>query len=326
PEDLRFVLSKVPTKASVSFFKTPDSQTKSREELFAEADALDSSIPHFPTIISSNKITISTQEGDEVIQALQDFQNRLKTANIGDVVELSMEVFTVAKEISRRIELDGGAALIVDYGDEEIKGDTLRAIKGHVLGKNPLIQPGEWDLSADVDFRMIKYGASNEFVRVNGPITQEWFLTQLGINARLEVLMNAVRSSTKISESEKEHQLVELKSGFSRLIEGSGKSTEESVPGHTGMGNLYKVVAITRASDPTPYSFGDNQFIDEEEYERTKVEKEKEAAIKTLEMKREKELKREEKNKLAKEFYKKMYDEEEEREKEKREKENEKGK
>ena len=41
--------------------------------------------------------------------------------------------------------------LIADYGHSGEKGDTLRAFKGHAL-QDPLKEPGDADLTADVDF------------------------------------------------------------------------------------------------------------------------------------------------------------------------------
>ena len=57
----------------------------------------------------------------------------------------------LVSSIAERIVADGGALLVADYGHCGEKGDTLRAFRGHAL-QDPLKEPGDADLTADVDF------------------------------------------------------------------------------------------------------------------------------------------------------------------------------
>ena len=66
-------------------------------------------------------------------------------------VEVCPQAGVLVKGLAERIVADGGALLIADYGHGGEKGDTLRAFKGHAL-QDPLKEPGDADLTADVDF------------------------------------------------------------------------------------------------------------------------------------------------------------------------------
>lgn len=121
-------------------------------------------------------------------------------------LEVSPQSMTVAKEISDRVDEDGGIALIIDYGQDSPPGDTLRVIcqvkinncndKFHNLiltfkafkqhkQVDPLLHTGSSDLTADVDFSLIKKVAQN--AKVFGPVTQGKFLQNMHGDDRLKV-------------------------------------------------------------------------------------------------------------------------------------------
>ena len=73
-----------------------------------------------------------------------------------EMVEMSPSAWTMAKMISERIVEHGGAALIADYGhDGGGDGDTLRAFRHH-RQVDPLELPGTADITADVDFGLLR--------------------------------------------------------------------------------------------------------------------------------------------------------------------------
>lgn len=74
-------------------------------------------------------------------------------------VEVCPESFRYAGSISRRVSEDGGAALIIDYGDDKIITDSLQAIRKHKF-TSVLDDPGSADLSAHVDFGAIRHAAT----------------------------------------------------------------------------------------------------------------------------------------------------------------------
>lgn len=82
-------------------------------------------------------------------------------------------------------------ALFIDYGPSAgAPCDTLRAYKnGQQV--HPLVCPGEADLTVDVDFGRLTRLATRAGLQVSGPITQGAFLGTLGIENRLQALIQA---------------------------------------------------------------------------------------------------------------------------------------
>ncbi|KAJ3196594.1 NADH dehydrogenase [ubiquinone] complex I, assembly factor 7 [Irineochytrium annulatum] len=149
----------------------------------------------------------------------------------GEQIEVSPESFTVAEKIGRMIEQDGGAGLIIDYG------------KNHGIRKHQftpaLSQPGETDLSVDVDFSFISQAVASSGARSHGPMTQGTFLRAMGIVQRMMVLMQSCDGAAR----------KELAQTYERLVGNSATN---------GMGEVYKVLAIACSTSPPPYPFFEN--------------------------------------------------------------------
>ncbi|CAK9301607.1 unnamed protein product [Gordionus sp. m RMFG-2023] len=75
----------------------------------------------------------------------------IKENETRDHVEISPEIGSILKIMCDRLSENGGFALICDYGHLGDKSDTFRAFKNHEI-QDPLSNPGECDLTADVDF------------------------------------------------------------------------------------------------------------------------------------------------------------------------------
>nr|KAF6448133.1 NADH:ubiquinone oxidoreductase complex assembly factor 7 [Rousettus aegyptiacus] len=105
-----------------------------------------------------------------------------------DHVEVSPDAGVIIQELSQRIALTGGAALIADYGHDGTKTDTFRGFCGHKL-HDVLIAPGTADLTADVDFSYLRRMAQEKVASL-GPIKQQTFLKNMGIDVRLKVLLD----------------------------------------------------------------------------------------------------------------------------------------
>jgi NADH dehydrogenase [ubiquinone] 1 alpha subcomplex assembly factor 7 len=128
---------------------------------------------------------------------------------------------------------DDAAALFVDYGPAESGlGDTLQAVRGHTYA-DVLAAPGTADLTAHVQFAGFGEKARNLGLAVDGPLTQAEFLGRLGIAKRTEKLMaaNPARAG-------------EIEAAVHRLIS------------PTGMGSLFKVIAVRSSSLPPLVPFG----------------------------------------------------------------------
>jgi SAM-dependent MidA family methyltransferase len=111
--------------------------------------------------------------------------SRFDDAAEGDLVELRPAGDAVMAEIDARLSAQGGAALIIDYGDWRSLGDTLQAVAGHERA-DPLIDPGTADLTAHVDFEALALAAPR---LIHSRLTpQGVFLERLGITARAQAL------------------------------------------------------------------------------------------------------------------------------------------
>lgn len=164
-------------------------------------------------------------------------------------IEVCPKAMELTELISTRIGSDGGGALIIDYGLNGIVSDSLQAIRKHKF-VDILDDPGTADLSAYVDFESIRLSAeeASEDVSVHGPITQSQLLGFLGINFRIEALLENCTT---------DEQAEILRAGYWRLV-GEGEAPfwegpKDKVP--IGMGTRYLAMAIVNKNQgvPIPY-------------------------------------------------------------------------
>ncbi|KAJ3124594.1 hypothetical protein HK098_000990 [Nowakowskiella sp. JEL0407] len=262
-DDFRYVLSPKPTTGSAHLIPPSNSS----DEILTIPY---STIPSITSTLSQVKRSAFTND------PLEEYRKRIWSFEVGDTIEISPDTFTVSQKIAEKIEVDGGAALVIDYGDDEIGTDTLRAIKKQVVSGEIFEEPGTSDLSSDVDFGLIRFGCAGKAVTLSGPITQQSFLKQLGIVQRKEVLKQSTLENPTLTETEKFQLIENLESGCARLIDTSPTRTSVSessnaiAPGFGGMGSLYKVATITRTQDPVPFGFGENEYLTKEEINERK--------------------------------------------------------
>lgn len=158
-----------------------------------------------------------------------------RAAPEGSIVELSPESARIARDIAGRIQAQGGCALFIDYGYARPGlGETLQAMRGHAFA-DALKGAGDADLTAHVDFSALAGAAKEAGAASYGPMTQRDFLLGLGILERSAMLM---RQATL-------EQALAIESGTARLT--------EDTP--TGMGRLFKVLAVTPRGLPAPPGF-----------------------------------------------------------------------
>jgi NADH dehydrogenase [ubiquinone] 1 alpha subcomplex assembly factor 7 len=120
--------------------------------------------------------------------------HRLADTQDGDLVEYSPALPGICTAIAERIAAYGGAALVIDYGDWQSLGDTLQALAGHAPA-DPLVNPGEADLTAHVDFAAIAAHASP--AAHSRLTTQGVFLERLGITARAQKLATSLTGAAR---------------------------------------------------------------------------------------------------------------------------------
>lgn len=144
----------------------------------------------------------------------------------GDHIEVCPQAALELEKVAKRLnEAGSGCALVCDYGFEDepeqseltrlvpskSDRDTFRAFKNHESWP-PLRDPGDADLTADVDFGYLKRHLRDQ-ATIFGPVTQRNFLLKCGLQARLDSLL---------SDTENEEQKEELSSGASMLVDSMG--------------------------------------------------------------------------------------------------------
>jgi SAM-dependent MidA family methyltransferase len=152
----------------------------------------------------------------------------------GAVAEENVVARGWVADVAARIVAQGGAALIADYGRLVPGfGDTLKALGGNKVVADRLARPGEVDLSAHVDFADMAAAARAAGAAVHGPVTQGAFLLALGLRVRTEQLAAA-----------NPERAAGLRGAADRLSSAAW------------MGELFKVMAITRPGMAAPPGFG----------------------------------------------------------------------
>ncbi|WP_350335057.1 class I SAM-dependent methyltransferase [Coralliovum pocilloporae] len=102
----------------------------------------------------------------------------------GDILETSPTSQAIISELSERLQQQGGAALLIDYGyTAPGYGDTFQALSKHQYA-DPLTAPGERDLTAHVNFAALAETAGQAGPAIHGPVTQGDFLLEMGLLQR----------------------------------------------------------------------------------------------------------------------------------------------
>lgn len=119
--------------------------------------------------------------------------------------------------------LEAGAILLFDYGDtaENLlprrQDGTLRTYRAHHLGPHPLDEPGETDITADVNFTAL--------LDVHHRVTlsrQDDFLADLGLRERLSTLRQQELEAARSGDETERLRLRNLKSEAETLLHPRG--------------------------------------------------------------------------------------------------------
>jgi SAM-dependent MidA family methyltransferase len=123
--------------------------------------------------------------------------------------------------------LERGALLLIDYGDtaENLlprrRDGTLRTYRSHHLGPDPLEEPGETDITADVNFTALMATAERAGVEVEF-LRQDDFLAGLGLRERLSELRRAELDAARAGEDMERLRLRTLKTEAETLLHPRG--------------------------------------------------------------------------------------------------------
>ncbi|GJQ10173.1 hypothetical protein GpartN1_g2865.t1 [Galdieria partita] len=200
---------------------------------------------HFRFVLSGGPTTASRVFLD-FLGYHTNTNDEIEDSVIRQGVELSPQSLSIVQFITTRLTQSSGAFLAIDYGANQHISDSLRAIRSHEFVP-VLREPGEADLSADVNFLSfrkayeqtptIKKSQGNP-VRVPiclGPVLQRQFLLSMGIEYRVVQLLLS-------SKTDKE--AIDIHKGYKRLVS-SGD----------GMGNVYKCFCIVSSDLGIPIGF-----------------------------------------------------------------------
>ena len=109
---------------------------------------------------------------------------------------LSIKYFDI---ISKKININNGGILIIDYGswDKKMK-NTLKSIFNHKFN-DILNNFGQADITHNINFKFIEKILKNFNLKINGKNNQKNFLKNLGILKRAEIISNKLPFSKKIN-------------------------------------------------------------------------------------------------------------------------------
>ena len=154
----------------------------------------------------------------------------LASGEEGNILEVNPAAHRLVFELAGRLVKQGGVALFVDYGHAFTGlGDTLQAVRAHRM-VDPLVDPGEADLTAHVDFDALGQALAAAGANVAALEQQGRFLTDNGAEVRLGVLLRGKDETAALA----------LKAGVRRLID------------PMEMGRLFKVLAATSPERSAP--------------------------------------------------------------------------
>jgi SAM-dependent MidA family methyltransferase len=176
--------------------------------------------------IASDGAIVYRAEPDPMLHFASTLPAAVRNAAEGEIFEWRSDAETM--ELGRRIAREPGAALVIDYGHtESATGETLQAVRDHLFA-DPLTTPGDADLTAHVDFEALHRGFEAMGAIAFGPIEQALFLKRLGIDTRAE----ALKANTSRAKAHEIDAAMARLTGF----------------GRTGMGALFKVMAVAHRS------------------------------------------------------------------------------
>ncbi len=160
------------------------------------------------------------------------------TGEPNDILEVGVAASRLMTQLAVRIVTQGGALLALDYGyAEPARGETLQALRAHKF-VDPLTDPGEADLTAQVNFSGLIRAARGAGAAVHGPVEQGRFLARLGIFERAAMLQRDASHA----------QRADIEAAVERLA-GEGPGFDRPAD----MARLFKVIAVTqRDFDPPP--------------------------------------------------------------------------
>ena len=148
-------------------------------------------LPAAPLLLAANEffdaLPIQQWVGDEERKIVFN-DGGLTFTHAGPVRETSPARAGAVQQLAAHLSAHGGAAIVIDYGySASEQGDTFQAVRGHRFA-DPLVTPGEQDLTAHVDFAALARAATTGGAQASRATSQGTWLETLGIGARAMAL------------------------------------------------------------------------------------------------------------------------------------------
>jgi len=254
-EDIVISYCDIPIMWHETFAKVPDTSQEADSAVFFIAHEFFDALPVFQFEYTDRgwcEVLVDVNDDEDsdrpehfkfVLAPSSTFANLLTglsnvEAKIGNKLEISPVAMGIMENIGLKLSKQKGAALIIDYGNDESMGFTLQGIKRHTFTNSPLELPGQVDLSVFIDFSCLKNAVkkfAHSGVATWGPQNQNHFLYQMGIDVRL---MQILRNPEIDDEMQKR-----IVGAYERLID------------KDGMGSQYKVLCVSSPASICPAGF-----------------------------------------------------------------------
>jgi SAM-dependent MidA family methyltransferase len=144
---------------------------------------------------------------------------------VGGLVEVQMQACQWITDVLARLE--EGALVVIDYGDtaeglEDRRAEgTLRTYRNHHLGPDPLAEPGETDITADVNFTALMKTAEEAGATVS-LLRQDGFLEGLGLRDRINKLRRQELEFARAGDEGRRLEVRSLRTGAETLLHPRG--------------------------------------------------------------------------------------------------------
>ena len=242
-------------------------QERGWSEVLVDADYSTDTPYHFRFVLSPAATPASTAFVGE------------RAGEQNEMVEVQAASASCVEDVTRRIGVQTGAALFIDYATTQPSQPSLQAVQSHKF-VHPLHEPGLTDLTTLVDFQAMAASADRAATVGRYPvytlpvITQNSFLRNMNIAKRLEMLVDAVWSGVQpasdggeqqqqqqhaqhgaLSEEEAEQAADNLIQAATRLV------SEDSAAG--GMGGLFNVLGIVHSKLGTEIAAWNEEAVKE---------------------------------------------------------------
>lgn len=144
----------------------------------------------------------------------------------------------ITQSLAAHLATHGGAALIIDYGYlDHAYGDTFQAIKDHAYA-DPLIAPGQQDLTAHVNFAALKQSIAKQ--QAASEADSETNALQVATTTQGEFLLNLGLLQ----------RAGQLGAGKNHDDQEAIRDEVERLAAPDQMGELFKVLTITKSDSP----------------------------------------------------------------------------